>query len=67
MSLDKNLFTLNVSPRPDDPDIVELIDPLGTIHYRKQRVQGTTYAVDVYGEHASRILSACRLCCRPGF
>ncbi|KAF9815993.1 hypothetical protein IEO21_04243 [Rhodonia placenta] len=59
MSLDKNLFTLNVSPRPDDPNIVELIDPLGTIHYRKQRVQGTTYAVDVYDPVAeSKLITA---------
>ena len=38
MSLDQNLFTLNITPKPNEPLIVELIDSKGTVHYRKERV-----------------------------
>ena len=49
MSLDKNLFTLNVIPNKDNPDVVDLVDPNGITHYRKQRVPGQSYKVEVYG------------------
>ncbi|EJD07364.1 uncharacterized protein FOMMEDRAFT_164351 [Fomitiporia mediterranea MF3/22] len=39
MSLDQNLFTLNITPREGDPLVTELIDPSGTAHYRKVRTQ----------------------------
>ncbi|OCB85488.1 hypothetical protein A7U60_g7498 [Sanghuangporus baumii] len=37
--LDQNLFTLNVTPREDSPLVLELIDPQGTVYYRKERIQ----------------------------
>ncbi|KAL0571670.1 hypothetical protein V5O48_010288 [Marasmius crinis-equi] len=47
--LDQNLFTLVVTPHKDDPNVVDLIDPSGTIHYRKQRLVGVpTYTAEVY-------------------
>lgn len=58
MSLDKNLFTLHITPNKDDPNVVDLIDPNGTIHYRKQRVVGTSYKAEVYGTQSCS--EACR-------
>ena len=50
MSLDQNLFTLNFAPSKDDPSVTELVDPAERPHYRKQRVQGSVYRIDVFGE-----------------
>lgn len=49
MSLDKNLFTLQFTPSPDDPNVIDLVDPSGVVHYRKHRAQGATYEINVYG------------------
>lgn len=49
MSLDQNLFTLTVTPHAEDPNVIDLVDPNGIIHYRKQRVPGTSYRTEVYG------------------
>ena len=51
MSLDQNLFTLNVTPRADDRNIVELVDPKGVVHYIKRRLPTNEYNIEVYGEH----------------
>jgi hypothetical protein len=50
MSLDKNLFTLNFTPNGDDPAVLDLVDPSGTVHYHKQRVAGNEYKMNVYGK-----------------
>lgn len=50
MSLDQNLFTLNLTPHKDYPNVIDLIDPAGIIHYRKQRMAGSEYKIEVYGE-----------------
>lgn len=50
MSLDANLFTLNFTPAKDDPNVTELVDPSDTPHYRKERVPGNVYTINVYGE-----------------
>lgn len=52
MSLDQNLFTLNIVQRPNAPHIIELIDPQETIHYRKERVNGPAYSFNVFGTRA---------------
>lgn len=51
MSLDQNLFTLNITPRAAAPLIVELIDPKGTVHYRKERAESTAglYEFNLFG------------------
>lgn len=49
MSLDQNLFTLTVTPDKDDPNVVDLVDNSGNAHYRKQRIPGLMYKIEVYG------------------
>lgn len=56
MSLDKNLFTLHFTPNKDAPNVTDLIDPAGTIHYRKQRLPGATYEVEVYDPPSESLL-----------
>ncbi|KAJ3755677.1 hypothetical protein EV360DRAFT_49332 [Lentinula raphanica] len=48
MSLDQNLFTLQVTPSQTDSTIVDLADPAGNMFYRKQRLSGAVYATRVY-------------------
>ncbi|KAI6123844.1 hypothetical protein EDD16DRAFT_610670 [Pisolithus croceorrhizus] len=54
MSLDRNLFTLLLTPnaaasRTDQcVSVVDLIDPSGTVHYRKQRINGGVYKAELY-------------------
>lgn len=50
MSLDANLFTLNFAQSKDDPNITDLVDPSDNPHYRKERIPGTEYRINVYGE-----------------
>lgn len=51
MSLDQNLFTLSIAPNKDDPNVIDLVDNSLTpiTHYRKQRVPGQVYKIEVYG------------------
>lgn len=49
MSLDKNLFTLLFTPHKDNQHVIDLVDPSGTLYYRKQRVPGPEYKIEVYG------------------
>lgn len=51
MSLDKNLFTLLFTPHKDNPLVVDLVDPAGNPHYRKQRIPGPEYKIEVYGKN----------------
>lgn len=44
------MFTLNFAPNKDDPNVTDLVDPLDNPHYRKERVPGTEYRINVYGE-----------------
>ncbi|KAG6886198.1 hypothetical protein C0993_010760 [Termitomyces sp. T159_Od127] len=55
MSLDQNLFTLHLTPNKDNPNIVDLVDPSGTIHYSKHRLPGAEYKIEVYGTFCSRL------------
>jgi hypothetical protein len=49
MSLDQNLFTLVFTPNKDHPNVTDLIDPSGTVHYHKRRVAGAEYKIEVFG------------------
>lgn len=49
MSLDQNLFTLNVVPNKDNALVVDLVDPQGTVHYVKQREPGSVYTINIFG------------------
>jgi hypothetical protein len=54
MVLDQNLFTLNFTPNADDPAVLDLVDPAGVVHYRRQRESGPMYKMNVYG-NAGRV------------
>jgi len=55
MSLDQNLFTLTFTPNADDSTLLDLIDASGVLHYRRQRVPGPTYKMNVYGNAAQTL------------
>lgn len=54
MSLDRNLFTLLLTPnaaasRTDQGvSVVDLVDPCGTVYYRKKRIGGGVYKAELY-------------------
>ncbi|KAJ7690642.1 hypothetical protein B0H17DRAFT_935742 [Mycena rosella] len=56
MSLDQNLFTLIVTPSTENPNVVDLMDPAGRAHYRKQRVPGPVYKTEVYDPLSESLL-----------
>ncbi|ETW79324.1 hypothetical protein HETIRDRAFT_245675, partial [Heterobasidion irregulare TC 32-1] len=58
MSLDQNLFTLNVTPNAEHPSVVDLVDPKGTVHYRKEREPGTLYRINVYEPLSESLLAS---------
>lgn len=54
MSLDRNLFTLLLRSHPpaspeQDVFLVDLVDPGGTLYYRKHRRAGGEYKAELYG------------------
>ncbi|EJD48273.1 hypothetical protein AURDEDRAFT_101921 [Auricularia subglabra TFB-10046 SS5] len=58
MSLDQNLFTLNIVPSETEPDATDLVEPNGTVHYRKRRVPaGEQYTWSLYDSHSDGLLS----------
>ncbi|KAH7913056.1 hypothetical protein BJ138DRAFT_1111787 [Hygrophoropsis aurantiaca] len=48
MSLDQNLFTLLITPNNSDSTVLDLVDPSGIVHYRKRRILGQVYKIEVY-------------------
>jgi len=54
MSLDQNLFTLNIVPSEEEKDAIDLVEPNGTVHYRKRRVHdpagNSAYAWSLFGK-----------------
>lgn len=54
MSLDRNLFTLLLTPSAaasrtnQGVSVVNLIDPSGTVYYRKKRIGGGVYKAELY-------------------
>ena len=51
MSLDRNLFTLNVVPNESNPAVQDLVLPCGTVHYHKEREAGPSYRINLFGAH----------------
>lgn len=51
MALDKNLFTLNLEPSKIEQGAIDLVDPSGTVHYRKRIVpnEAKTYLFSLSG------------------
>ncbi|KAI0690208.1 hypothetical protein BC835DRAFT_1365514 [Cytidiella melzeri] len=58
MSLDANLFTLNFTANKDDPNVTDLVDPSDNPHYRKERVLGTEYRINVYEPLSGSLLAS---------
>ncbi|EDR14637.1 uncharacterized protein LACBIDRAFT_305473 [Laccaria bicolor S238N-H82] len=57
MSLDQNLFTLHLTQHKDHPHVVDLVDPSGVVHYRKQRILGIPeYKAEVYDPMSESLL-----------
>ncbi|KAH9855279.1 hypothetical protein C2E23DRAFT_952026, partial [Lenzites betulinus] len=57
MSLDQNLFTLNVTARADDSNILDLTDPSGVVHYTRRRVPSTEYTIEVSDPLSESVLA----------
>ncbi|KZV65112.1 hypothetical protein PENSPDRAFT_587366 [Peniophora sp. CONT] len=58
MSLDQNLFTLNVILDATNPTITDLVDPSGEPHYKKERIGGTPYRMNLYDPHSEALLAS---------
>ncbi|KAF6761437.1 hypothetical protein DFP72DRAFT_1061654 [Ephemerocybe angulata] len=56
MSLDQNLFTLLFTPNKDHPNVTNLVDPSGTVHYHKRRVPGQEYKIEVFDPLSESLL-----------
>ncbi|KAL9713695.1 hypothetical protein Ac2012v2_003306 [Leucoagaricus gongylophorus] len=56
MSLDKNLFTLHFVPHKDYPNVIDLVDLSGNLHYRKQRTASPEYKIEVYDPLSESLL-----------
>lgn len=56
MSLDQNLFTLQFTPHKDYPNVIDLVDPSGVLHYRKQRIASPEYKIEVYDPLSESLL-----------
>ncbi|KAI0763834.1 hypothetical protein BD413DRAFT_202538 [Trametes elegans] len=57
MSLDQNLFTLNVSPRADDRNVLDLVDTDGVAHYTKRRLPATEYTIEMLDPLSESVLA----------
>jgi hypothetical protein len=55
MSLDRNLFTLNVVPNESNPAVQDLVLPSGTVHYLKEREAGPSYRINLFGAPRSSL------------
>lgn len=58
MSLDQNLFTLLLTPNTSDSRglVIDLTDPSGNVHYRKRRIPGQVYKIEVYDPISESLL-----------
>lgn len=57
MSLDRNLFTLNIVPNERDAAVQDLVHPSGAVHYSKEREAGTLYRINLFGALSSHLFS----------
>ncbi|KAG2121883.1 hypothetical protein DEU56DRAFT_91134 [Suillus clintonianus] len=60
MSLDQNLFTLLLTPNTSDSSglVTDLTDPSGNVHYRKRRIPGQVYKIEVYDPISDSLLAS---------
>jgi len=52
MSLDRNLFTLNIVPNKSNHAVQDLVLPSGVVHYHREKEEGQSYRINLFGEHA---------------
>ncbi|KAI0742057.1 hypothetical protein C8Q80DRAFT_1274377 [Daedaleopsis nitida] len=59
MSLDQGIFTLDLTQRPDDRSVTDLIDAKGIVHYTKRRLpgNGNEYKIEVYDPLSESLLA----------
>ncbi|KAH8986878.1 hypothetical protein EDB92DRAFT_1948914 [Lactarius akahatsu] len=58
MSLDRNLFTLNIVPNERDPAVQDLVLPSGVVHYFKEREAGTSYRINLFDPMSQSMLAS---------
>jgi len=58
MSLDRNLFTLNVVPNESNPAVQDLLLPSGTVHYHKERESGPSYRINLFDPMSQSLLAS---------
>ncbi|KAH9016680.1 hypothetical protein EDB83DRAFT_2438875 [Lactarius deliciosus] len=58
MSLDRNLFTLNIVPNERDPAVQDLVLPSGVVHYFKEREAGTLYRINLFDPMSQSMLAS---------
>ncbi|KAH9990163.1 hypothetical protein BJV77DRAFT_1061040 [Russula vinacea] len=58
MSLDRNLFTLNVVPNQSNPAVQDLVNPTGTVHYQKEREGGQLYRINLFDPMSQSLLAS---------
>ncbi|KAI0272189.1 hypothetical protein BGY98DRAFT_922192 [Russula aff. rugulosa BPL654] len=58
MSLDRNLFTLNVVPNESNPAVQDLVLPSGTVHYHKEREAGLSYRINLFDPMSQSMLAS---------
>jgi hypothetical protein len=59
MSLDRNLFTLNIVPNESNRAVQDLVLPSGTVHYHKEREVGQSYRINLFGTLCDRLTVNC--------
>ncbi|KAI0296565.1 hypothetical protein B0F90DRAFT_1811304 [Multifurca ochricompacta] len=58
MSLDRNLFTLNIVPNENDTAVQDLVLPSGIAHYHKQRERGSSYRINLFDPMSQSLLAS---------
>ena len=59
MSLDRNLFTLNIVPNESNNAVQDLVLPTGTVQYHKEREGGQSYRINLFGALCNLSLIHC--------
>lgn len=58
MSLDRNLFTLNIVQNEQNPAVQDLVNPLGEVHYSKEREAGALYRINLFDPMSQSMLAS---------
>ncbi|KAN0138061.1 hypothetical protein V8E53_003950 [Lactarius tabidus] len=58
MSLDRNLFTLNIVQNEQNPAVQDLVIPSGEVHYSKEREAGASYRINLFDPMSQSMLAS---------